>query len=314
MKTLQYVVSVASIRRLSSAVKEFVLVPSNHPLPAYSPGSHIVINIAGEKPIANAYSLITDPKRPGTYIIAVRKQDDSKGGSAYLHDLVAEGDELLIDAPANFFPPVWSARKHVLIAGGIGVTPFLSYIPEFISRDIQFELHYSYRDRSGVYIDELRECVGNKFFAYLSESGHRCDIRGLLEKQSLGSHFYVCGPESLIRSVQQIALDLEIPDGYIHCEAFSTDASGKPFEIELASTGKRLSVGAEESVLDVLERAGVTIDNGCRAGVCGRCECGVIEGIIEHRDQCLSDSVKSKHDRMLVCVSRARSGVLMLDL
>ncbi len=314
MKTLQYVVSVASIRRLSSAVKEFVLVSPNHSLPAYSPGSHIVINIADERPITNAYSLINDPKKPNDYIIAVRKHDDSKGGSAFLHDIVAEGDELLIDAPANFFPPVWSARKHVLIAGGIGITPFLSYIPEFISRDIQFELHYSYRDRSGVYIDELRKCAGDKFFAYPSESGHRCDIRGLLEKQSLGSHFYVCGPESLIHSVQQTALDLEIPDGYIHCEAFSTDASGKAFEIELASTGKRLSVAAEESVLDVLERAGVTVDNGCRAGVCGRCECGVIEGMIEHRDQCLSDSVKSKNDRMLVCVSRAQSGLLTLDL
>ena len=88
----------------------------------------------------------------------------------------------------------------------------------------------------------------------------------------------------------------------------------QPFEVVLTSTGRRLQVSAESTILEVLEDNGLSIPNVCREGNCGSCETRVISGDIDHRDVLLTPKQRKANDRMMICVSRSASPTLVLDL
>lgn len=312
--TLQ--VTVAEIKQVAPTIKEFTLKPVSGALSPFSPGSHVVVTLSTpDKTIKNAYSLLSDPFKTDAYRIAVRLQDNSRGGSEYLHQSVKKGDLLTITPPANLFAPDWGAKKHLLIAGGVGITPFMSYIPELMRRGADFELHYLYRsEQTGAYAGELANMLGEQCFSYDSAQGTRCDLNLLLAGQPIGTHIYICGPESLTESVKEIAANTGLPMASIHYEAFAAPKPGKPFTVEIKSSGQQVEVAAEQSLLEALEAAEIHVPNLCRGGVCGQCACGVESGEIDHRDDFLSPVEKSSQQQIMPCVSRAKSDRLVLTI
>lgn len=306
-------IRVVEIEQISPIIKQFTFVSDEQSLPQFSVGSHVVVHMEGkQKRFRNAYSLISNPADIEQYRIAVRLQDCSRGGSRFMHGNVREGDQLFISPPANMFLPNWQARHNVLIAGGIGITPFLSYVYEFEHRQTSFEVHYVYRNAdTGAYRGELTERLGDKLHCY---SGSRPDLYRLLEQQPLGTHVYVCGPETMIQAVKETADALGWAPQRVHFEAFAAPQPGKPFVAKLARSGHEIAVNEDTPLLDALETHGLAIPNSCRGGVCGQCKTAVVSGEIEHRDAFLDDREKASQRCIMPCVSRSASECLVLDL
>ncbi|MFK4752795.1 MULTISPECIES: PDR/VanB family oxidoreductase [Oceanospirillaceae] len=312
-------VKVAAVSAVAPTIKEFTLESVGAALPPFSPGSHIVVTMSGSdangkaKKWKNAYSLLSDPRNTDAYKIAVRLQEVSRGGSEFMHSQVQVGDVLEITPPANLFAPLWRAKKHLLIAGGVGITPFMSYLPEMQRQGADFELHYCFRGKqTGAYAEELQQTLGDACVPYDADAGTRCDLAALLKQQPRGTHVYVCGPELLIEGVRQNAAQMGYPASLIHFEEFAAPKPGAPFRVTLKHSGQTIDVGAEESLLEALEAAAIDVPNMCRGGVCGQCQTKVIEGEVEHRDNYLGAAERA--DCIMPCVSRAKSKTLMLEL
>ena len=308
-------VRVTAVRQLTPLVREFTFEAEQGSLPGFSAGSHVLVHMpAAGRTLRNAYSLLGDPGEPQRYRIAVRLQDDSRGGSRFMHEQVQEGDRLKLSPPANLFALHSQARHHLLIAGGIGITPFLAQIAELERRGASFELHYACRGGlTDAYRAELAERLGERFHAYDATAGERLDIAALLAGQALGSHVYVCGPERLIDGVREAAAALGWPAGRLHWEAFAAAAPGEPFVAVLAGSGRRIEVAGDASLLEALEEAGVEVPSLCRGGVCGQCATRYLDGAVEHRDGFLGEAERA--DQLMPCVSRGRCGsALLLDL
>lgn len=309
-------VRVSAIEQVSPLIREFTLDAIDGELTPFSPGSHVMVEMPAQpRPHRNAYSLLSDPRDSGSYRIAVRLQEQSRGGSIYMHESVKVGDELRISPPANLFAPAWSAGKHLLLAGGVGITPFMAYLPELKRQKANFELHYLFRSSStGAYRDQLKADLGDKCFLYDSESGQRCELGELLADQPRGTHVYICGPEALIAGVREVAEELGWPASHVHFEAFAAPQPGNPFEVELSRSGRTLSVDEDSSLLEALEQAEIDVPNLCRGGVCGQCMTRVLSGDIEHRDEFLSAAEREQGDCIMPCVSRASGKRLVIDL
>jgi ferredoxin-NADP reductase len=264
------------------------------------------------KRFRNAYSLISNPADSSHYRIAVRLQERSRGGSQFMHGEFRPGDRLFISPPANMFLPDWQARHHILIAGGIGITPFLSYGYELEQRQASFEVHYVYRNaETGAFREALTERFGNRLYCY---SGERPDFYTLLGHQPLGTHVYVCGPEAMIQDVKATASALGWSPQRVHYEAFTAPQPGKPFVARLSRSQQDVAVAGDTPLLDALEAHGLEIPNMCRGGVCGQCKTSVVDGDIEHRDAFLDDQEKASQRCIMPCVSRSASDYLVLDL
>ncbi|HUE94757.1 PDR/VanB family oxidoreductase [Pseudomonas sp.] len=303
-------VRVAAAQLITPVIREIRLQPLAGSLPGFSAGSHVQVQLPNG--LRNAYSLLGDPYDSAQYRIAVRLQDNSRGGSRYLHEQLQVGDHLRISAPANLFPLQGQARLHILIAGGIGITPLLAYCAELLRRGAQFELHYAFRaGLSDAYVDSLRELIGARLHCYDS-SQRRLDLGQLLRDRPLGSHVYACGPQRLLLDLREQAAALGWGDKRVHWEAFAAPEPGLAFRVELARSGRQLEVPAEQSLLEALESAGLEIPNLCRGGVCGQCQTRYLKGDVEHRDHFLAPHERA--DSLMPCVSRGCGSPILLDL
>lgn len=313
----KFVVKVTKIDALSPLVKRFRLEdPKGAPLPVFSGGAHITVEMPeGDIIRRNSYSLISDPYDGSAYEIAVRREDMGRGGSRYMHSRVRIGDEITISAPANLFQLDLRARKHILIAGGIGITPFLSQLRQLNMEQKPFELHYADRSRA--------EAAGLKLLpeaahihVHISEEGARMDLGAILDGQPLGTHVYTCGPESLIKAVADQAARLVWPKAAVHSEAFTAPPPGEPFEVAVRSSGQTITVKADQSLLEALEAAKVEIDYSCRGGACGRCQTHVTacDGRILHHDHWLGEAERAEQKTIMPCMSRFKGARLELDL
>lgn len=312
----QIKVNVTNIMDLSDKVKEFTLQPSDGGLlPAFSPGSHIMLEMADGK-FCNAYSLVSSPFKREFYLVAVRLQNNSRGGSRYMHESVRHGDELKILPPANYFAFESHVKKRLLIAGGIGITPFMSLLVGMDDWDPVTEMHYAFRSRTqACYLDVLSQQLGNDLHTYCDEDNRFIDVSALLTSQPLGTHIYVCGPEGLIEVVSETARSLGWPASQVHYEKFSAGSNGDPFHVFLKHSGIRLKVNKDESLLDAIEKQGISIKKMCRAGVCGECKTKLLSGTARHCDNFLSEDEKSAGDCIMPCVSRAeKNSELVLEL
>lgn len=308
-------VQVTAVRQLTPVVREFSFAALDGTLPGFSCGSHVqvVLPIEG-RTLCNAYSLLGDPRETGVYRIAVRLQETSRGGSRYLHEQVRVGDRLQIGAPSNLFALHSQARHHILVAGGIGITPFMAYLAELEAQGASFELHYAYRSGlTDAYAAELRERLGERFHGYDAAAGQRLDCTSLFAGKPLGSHLYVCGPQGLLDELKVLAAAHGWSAGRLHWEAFAAPEPGQPFTVELARSGQRLQVPGDHSLLEALEAVGVEVPNLCRGGVCGQCTTRYLSGEVEHRDHYLDEQQRGA--ALMPCVSRGGcSGTLLLDL
>ncbi|WP_395105251.1 PDR/VanB family oxidoreductase [Actinomadura sp. SCN-SB] len=296
---------------VGDGVLSFALAPpGGRGLPPFVPGSHLVVH-CGERR-RNAYSLTGSGAPSAEYRISVLGAS-ADGGSAWMHRL-SVGDEVKAEGPRSAFPPVATARHHLLIAGGIGVTPLLSHTRAAVEWGRSFTLFYAHR--TGAHADELRELCGERLREFSGRDEFTVALRDALRSQPLGTHAYVCGPSGLIDAVRGLAAEAGWPDQRIHVERFSADdlEPGRPFTARLARSGIEVEVPSGVSLLEALERAGVEVPHMCRQGVCGECRVGVLSGRPEHRDLFLSEGERAAGDAMMCCVSRALDGKVEVDL
>ncbi|WP_299031232.1 PDR/VanB family oxidoreductase [uncultured Sulfitobacter sp.] len=286
-------------------------------LPTFSGGAHTVVEMRdGDITRLNPYSLMSDPMDQSAYTISVRRDDEGRGGSLFLHTKVAVGDKMRISYPVNLFSLDLRARKHLFIAGGIGITPFLSQIKQLERLGGAWELHYACRSKAlGSYVDELTSHHPNETHVYYDDKKQAIDLANLLNGQPLGTHVYVCGPKGMIDWVRKVAADAGWPREAIHYEEFLAPQPGKPFEVKLAVSNKVIEVGENESLLEAMEREGVDAPYLCRGGACGQCETAVIDynGTFVHRDHWLEEVEHNSGKVIMPCVSRFEGKTLVLD-
>ncbi|MEF9899224.1 MAG: PDR/VanB family oxidoreductase [Pseudomonas sp.] len=313
-------VRVTRIENLTPEIKRFTLVDlDGKHLPAFSGGSHVVVVVEdGDKTHRNAYSLMGSPYDSSAYQIAVRRVSDGRGGSRYLHDALEEGALLQILQPANLFPLAKHARQHVFIAGGVGITPVYSQMEELHIKQADFELHLAVRGPEHTALGlELQARYGERVHLYVQGQEARMDIRQILTARPLGSHVYVCGPDSMIDDTLDSARALGWTDSHIHYERFVEQGSnGQPFSVTLARQGVTIDVPPDQSLLEAAEQAGYKVPYLCRGGACGYCETEVleVEGELDHRDDWLSEEDKQSNRKFMPCVSRACGSRLVVDL
>jgi ferredoxin-NADP reductase len=312
-------VEVVAIEQVTPLIKHFTLAAvDGGALPAFSGGSHIIVVLRGALRVhRNPYSLLSPPQRLDRYEIGVRRMEESRGGSHFLHDRVRVGSRLDIAHPVNLFPLEKIARKHVLIAGGIGITPFLAQLEDLHTGSVPYELHYAVRSpEHAAFLPRLREREGDRVRLYYDSESQAIDFDGLLSKQPLGTHVYACGPLGLIERVKSTAKHCGWPDSHIHWEQFSAPPVGDAFDVFLARSRLSVHVPSDRSLLESIEAAGVEVPYLCRGGVCGFCHTRVLEldGELVHNDHYLSDTDKARGKSIMPCVSRARCKSLVLDL
>jgi dimethylamine monooxygenase subunit B len=313
-------VRVAEVERVANRIKRFRFVDiDNAPLSEFSGGSHIsVVMHSGSRMMRNPYSLMGAPTDTSSYQISVLHcGGDSRGGSLFMHENVTVGSELEISKPLNLFPAAKLAKKHILIAGGIGITPFMSMMNELDGRRSDFELHYGVRSLDeGAYCKYLQSRYGSRVNLYRQDEGQMIPLGTILGEQKLGTHMYVCGPKPMIDWALQTAELLGWPAENVHSEQFSAPPPGSSFVVKLAKSGIEIPVKGYQSILEALEEHGVDAPFLCRGGACGQCETGVVacDGYIEHNDHFLTEPERVGGKKIMICMSRIQSGSITLDL
>lgn len=286
-------------------------------LPTFSGGAHTVVEMVdGDITRRNPYSLMSDPMDQSAYTISVRRDDAGRGGSLFMHQNVKLGDQMVISYPVNLFALDLRAKKHLMIAGGIGITPFLAQIKQLSAMNGHFELHYACRNKElGSYADTLTRGHPHNVHVYFDDQKQSIDLENLLNGQPLGTHIYICGPKGMIDWARTKATELGWPSEAIHYEEFLAPQSGKTFAVKLAVSNKVIKVGEHQSLLEAIEAAGVDAPYLCRGGACGQCETSVIgyDGKFIHRDHWLDDAEKTRGQKIMPCVSRFEGKTLVLD-
>lgn len=311
-------VTVTEVIDITPMIKRFRFESAGDaPLPPFSGGAHVILEMQdGATLRRNPYSLMSPPSQTSSYTISVRRDDGGRGGSLFLHRAVRPGHRLAISPPVNLFPIDWRARRHLLIAGGIGITPFLAQMVQHEAAGSAFELHLSVRERAqGAYLDELEARYGSRVHIYCDDRNERIPLDRLLDAQPLGTHLYVCGPAGMMEWVLSAAQAAGWPDASLHSERFLAPASGTPYEVTLAVSAKTVRVSEHQSMLDAIEAAGVDAPYMCRGGACGECETAVVvcDGTILHNDNFLSMEDKASGRKIMPCVSRFEGANLVLQ-
>ncbi len=288
-------------------------------LPRFTAGAHIAVQLAPN--LVRHYSLCNHPRERHRYLICVQHAADSRGGSRALHEEIETGDLLEVGLPRNHFPLLPSARRSLLFAGGIGITPILAMAEQLSSDGADFALHYFARTRErAAFLDRLATSpFAARVHLHFSEGrpDGRHDLSALLADPQDGAHVYVCGPAGFMEAVLDSARAAGWAESRLHREVFAPaaiSAPNAPFALRLASSGRVIQVRSEQTALDALLAAGLAVPHSCREGVCGSCLTGVVAGRPEHRDHCLSDAERASNTVFAPCCSRARDARLTLDL
>jgi ferredoxin-NADP reductase len=314
----QVTVVVRSAELVAVGVKRFIVAPVEGALPDFTAGSHVSIGLGAG--LWRSYSLTGTPGPAEAYEFAVGLAPDSRGGSRAMHDDVHEGDLLTLRGPHNTFPLEEHASHSLMIAGGIGITPFVSMTKRLNQLRRPWTLHYAARTRQHMaFLGELeREATAGSGELILhpdDESvGRFIDLREMAAEYET-AHAYCCGPPAMLSAYT--AAFAHFPASRVHFESFKpteTGSAGHSFQVMLARSGRVVAVPEGKSILECLEAAGLQHPYSCREGTCGTCETGVLKGTPDHRDTVLSERDRRRNDTMMVCVSRSLSAKLVLDL
>ncbi|WP_027548884.1 PDR/VanB family oxidoreductase [Bradyrhizobium sp. WSM2254] len=297
-------------------IRSLVFDVEDGPVPRWQAGAHVRVALpnGGDRP----YSLMALPGLPeGTLALGVLREEASTGGSQFMHALKI-GDVVRASEPVNNFHLHEGPAPALLFAGGIGVTPILSMAAELTARASPFRLHYAGRTQGLLaFLPHLRDICTKGLSVHYDSDESRLDIVAALREAAANSHIYVCGPAGMIDAVKAAALAGGVPADCIHYELFKAEQPSSPdlpFEVEIRSTGQVVGVAAGQTIIQALEAAGLDVLYDCQRGDCGICQCGVVEGVPDHRDVILSDDEKASNKVMQICVSRAKSERLVLDL
>ncbi|WP_374309531.1 2Fe-2S iron-sulfur cluster-binding protein [Methylocella sp.] len=307
---------VRDTERVSPLLKRFVFEAADGgELPPAGPGAHLRLTLEGKgKRWKNAYSVVSAPADRSRLEIIVRKVENSRGGSAFLHEKIERGAIIAAHEPGNLFPISHLARKHLMVSGGVGITPFLSYIAAFRESGADYELRHFCRDAELSVFERLLADFDDGRVILHPESSP-CDLPQVLSSQPLGTHLYTCGPEGLMNLVLDSGRAQGWPASKLHSESFGgSHAGGAPFVAILKKSGLEVAVRDDQTLLEAIEEAGLEPECLCRGGACGVCQTGLIEGEPDHRDHFLSEADRAAKRSIMICVSRAKTPSLVLDL
>jgi vanillate O-demethylase ferredoxin subunit len=289
-------------------------------LPAFTAGAHIDVHLPSG--LVRQYSLCNPPSDAQRYVIAVLRDPASRGGSEAVHASVKEGDVLEISAPKNHFPLATDAKRHLLLAGGIGVTPLMSMAEQLSAEGANFALHYFARSATKAAFTQrfassaFAACVHTHWDDAPQEPP--LSLADVIGTPQAGQHLYVCGPKGFMDAVLATARAQSWPEDQLHFEFFGAqvvhDASDATFTVKIASSGQEFQVGAHQTVVEVLHKAGVDVPIACEQGVCGTCLVRVLSGVPDHKDMYLTPEEQEANDQFTPCCSRSKSPVLVLDL
>ena len=288
--------------------------------PVVEAGAHIDLHLGNG--LVRSYSL-TNPGESHRCVVAVLNDRNSRGGSRYVHEQLRVGQVIAIGAPRNHFRLHEDAPHSVLLAGGIGVTPVYAMLKRLA--DLQRPAHLIYCARSreeAAFVADIEALVHAHPMLSLrchfdNEQGGPPDLVQLLGGHANDTHFYACGPAPMLDAYERACVQLG--QAHVHLERFAAGAPGAAstamagYSVELRKSGKTVQVAPGMVLLDALLDAGVTLDHSCREGVCGACETKIISGDVEHNDLILTQQERAANKSMMICVSRCRSGSLVLD-
>ena len=286
-------------------------------LPTFQPGAHIDVHLPNGQ--VRQYSIINAPGETDSYVIGVKREVPSRGGSQCLHEVVREGDVLAISEPRNNFPLRRDAIGTIFIAGGIGVTPLLAMAQALHHSNLVYEMHYFARSEERLAFSERLATLRDHLTAHLDLSPASTEerIRAVLANYRPRMQIYVCGPPPMLDATRRIASELGWPESQVHFEYFKnthTIDDSSRFEIALARSVMTLEVPPGKTILQVLRESGVSIPSSCEQGACGTCVATVLEGEPDHQDVYLTDCERRSGTKIITCVSRAKSARLVLDL
>ena len=310
---------VASVTRAADGIARIRLEsPDGKPLPRWTPGSHIDVE-CGDTGLSRQYSLCGDPAVPGALEIAVLREADGRGGSAWIHEHLRPGGTVRVRGPRNHFRMDESAARLIFIAGGIGITPISAMARRARELGLDYQLHYSGRARGCMaLLDDLAQLHGERLHLHVSDEGGRNDFAALLAQPDAGAQIYACGPERMLAALQEACAGW--PEDALRVEHFhSTLATLDPsrehaFEAELKDSGIVLHVPADQTLLAALRAANIDVQSDCEEGLCGSCEVRVLDGAVDHRDVVLTRAEREAGTRMMACCSRAQGGRIVLEL
>ena len=305
-----------TITPVTDRISLFTLVAADgSALPVYEPGAHI--DIALGSPGTRSYSLVDfEPQAtPSAYRLAVQREDAGDGGSRAMHALVP-GDTISASEPKDDFHLHQGDAPALLIAGGIGVTPIISFATALMARGTPFAFHYATRSAGlCAFRDRLEATFGTAVTLWFDDAA-MIDLEGLIASAAPGTQIYCCGPKGMIEAVREKSEAAGIDKDHIHFELFSSPAShegDQPFEVEI-NDGRVFTIPADKTIVEVLEEAGVDVMYDCQRGDCGICQTDVLSGEPDHRDVVLSEAERASGKIMQICVSRAKSARLKLDV
>jgi vanillate O-demethylase ferredoxin subunit len=289
------------------------------PLPAFSAGSHIDVHLPGG--LVRQYSLCNPPRERHRYQIGVLKDPATRGGSRGLHEQVQVGTHLRISEPRNLFPLAAQARRSLLFAGGIGITPILCMAEQLAEAGADFELHYCARaSERAAFVQRLKaSAFAERVFLHFDAQPHTAlNAAEVLATPADDVHLYVCGPGGFMQHVLDSARAQGWQEDCLHREYFSAPAVDGgldgAFAVQVASSGEVFDIPADKSVVQVLQSHGIEIAVSCEQGICGTCLTRVLDGIPEHRDLFLTEQEQALNDQFTPCCSRAKTALLVLDI
>jgi tetrachlorobenzoquinone reductase len=290
--------------------------PDGGKLPGYQPGAHIDIHLPNG--LIRQFSLLNPNADPDHYVVAIKLDAASRGGSRYIFDELKVGDALKISAPRNNFPLVENAEHVVLFAGGIGITPIWCMAQQLSAQNRSWELYYSSRSRADMAFLSTIETLGaDRAHLHFDDEaeGKFLDLAAAIAKAPANAHFYCCGPNPMLTAFEAAAASR--PKHNVHVEYFTPKAEAATsggFWVELARSGEEYYIPEGKKILEVLYEAGVDVDYSCELGICGECVTRVISGIPEHRDSVLSEEEQAANDKVMICCAGCKSERLVLDM
>lgn len=310
-------VRIRNLHEAAEAVRSYELVAlDGGELPAFSAGAHIDLHLPSG--LIRQYSLWNAPGETHRYCIAVLRDPASRGGSQEVHERLQEGDHLTISAPRNHFA-LQAGKRVRLFAGGIGITPILAMAYELQQQQREFELHYSFRQRSQAALLEYLQDgpLASRSHLHCSGEGSRMDSAQALANPAADEQLYVCGSQGFIDQILASARAAGWADSQLHREYFNvetpvSDVPAGSFEVRVGN--RSFNVGADQTVADVLAANGLAVAVSCGKGICGSCLTTVLEGEPDHRDLYLTEEEQAANDQFTPCCSRAKSSYLVLDL
>ncbi len=296
-------------------------IEGNKPLPAWEPGAHIDVYVPDGT--TRQYSLCGDPRDLASWQIAVLREPQGRGGSAFIHDQLRVGDRLLVTRPKQSFA-LEDATFHALVAGGVGITPIMAFAEHLDREGRPFRLIYGGRTESTMAFRERLRVLGDRVTFLAEDRDGRPDLDNVVKQLPEGGLIYVCGPLALLRAVQSAAEAAHGPDqDLVRFELFSragveptefVPLDGDSYELVLAKTGHTLRMKPDANILETVLALGIEVENDCRDGICGSCVTAVLSGTVDHRDLVLTRKEQAAMNKMMICCSKPSSDRLELDL